>query len=168
MNLLKEAVNITNDLREVVFVGSMAVFAYIGPHRQTSDIDFALASTISDELLISKGYEKWKERKEVWYSPNGVRIDFFRKDVGGILIPRIFSSAFSAKVGKENIRVMGLEELLLSKLRAGRSQDNQDIQEICTRLNNKINLERILDIASEIELDNLRTAIKAHRPRSSK
>src|SRR5487761_262145 len=160
MNLLSEAASITNDIQEVVFVGSIAVFAHIGPHRQTSDIDFAIASTVSDERLLELGYKRFKEsRKEVWYTPKGIKIDFYRKDVSAIPVSTVFRTAIPFKVGKsEAIRVMCLELLLVSKLRASRPQDIEDIQEIFRRKGKILRWELFSEIANEMEIKNLKTA----------
>jgi len=46
----------------------------------------------------------------VWYTSKGIKIDFYRKDVSGIPISKIFSTATSVKVKKSDaIRVMCLE-----------------------------------------------------------
>ena len=48
MNLLSEALKISEELDGVVFVGAIAVLAHTGRGRQTHDIDLALASPISE------------------------------------------------------------------------------------------------------------------------
>jgi thioester reductase-like protein len=65
MNYLAEASRIAKDLKEVVFVGSIAVFAHIGAHRKTSDIDFAIASTLSDDYLLELGYKNTKNPRKM-------------------------------------------------------------------------------------------------------
>ena len=73
MNLLKEAQKISEELDGVVFIGAIAVQAHTGRGRQTHDIDFALASPMSDEELENRGYVAYDESgKKVRRSPRGV------------------------------------------------------------------------------------------------
>ena len=134
MNLLREAVRITHELREVVFVGALAIFAHIGTHRRTLDIDIALASSITEEELEKLGYHLWPESgKEVRRTPHGVKVDIYRNDVSGIPVAQIFETAVIKRVGSNEIKVMCLEALLIAKQRAGRPQDIADVQELCRR-----------------------------------
>lgn len=137
------------------------MFAHIGPHRQTRDVDFVIASSVNEDELLRKGYKKFRDRKETWYSPRNVKIDIFTRDVNRIEITKILDTSVAKPVGKNTIRVMSLELLLLSKFRAGREQDIQDIQEICIRQGEKVRLEELEELATEIEVTNLRNTIIA-------
>ena len=95
----------------------------------------------------------------MWYTPKGIKIDFYRKDVSGIPISKIFSTATSVKVKKSDaIRVMCLELLTVSKLRANRPQDMEDIQEILRSKGRILKWEIMSEIATEMEIHNLKTA----------
>lgn len=96
------------------------MFAHIGPHRQTRDVDFVIGSSVNEDELLRKGYKKFRDGKETWYSPRNVKIDIFTRDVNHIEITKILDTSVAKPVGKNTIRVMSLELLLLSKFRAGR------------------------------------------------
>ena len=162
MNLLREAVRITHELQEVVFVGALAIFAHISTHRRTRDVDIALASSITEEKLEKLGYHSWPESgKEVRRTPRGVKLDIYRNDVSGIPVVRIFETAVTSRVGRDHIKVMCLEALLVAKLRAGRPTDNEDVQELCLRKGRSIRWDILESMATPAEGSRLRAAVSA-------
>lgn len=66
-----------------------------------------------------------------------------------------------AKVGKKAIRVISLEGLVLAKLRAGRSQDIADLQQLMANCGNEIRWEMVGEVATELETTELRRIAKA-------
>ena len=162
MKLLKDALKISEELDDVVFIGAIAVQAHTGRGRQTHDIDLALASPMSDEELENRGYFVRSENgKKVRRSPRGVRVDIYTKDVSGIEVSVISRTAETKPLGKgSTIRVMCPEALLLAKLRASRPsrpQDAQDIHELFSYRKLNIDWTVIEDVgANETEIATLK------------
>lgn len=162
MNLLKEALKISEELDDVVFIGALAVQAHTGRGRQTHDIDIALASPISDEELENRGYFAHDESgKKVRRSPRGVRVDIYTEDVSGIKVSIISKTSETKSLGKGGtIRIICPEALLLAKLRASRPsrpQDAQDIQELFSYRKLHIDWTVFEELgANEIEISNLK------------
>lgn len=52
--LLNEAIEITNDLADVTFIGAVAVFMHTIEGRESRDLDFIIAYKITDEELLKK------------------------------------------------------------------------------------------------------------------
>lgn len=72
--IIREALNITNDLGPVTFVGAVAVILQTNELRQSQDIDFVIADEISNEELLNKQYRIVQEnRKEKKYTPRGYK-----------------------------------------------------------------------------------------------
>ncbi|MGP8057930.1 MAG: nucleotidyltransferase [Nitrososphaerales archaeon] len=163
MNLESEAIQLTKDLGEVVFVGAFAVIAHIGGYRQTRDLDLAVATPISEVELERLGYPTRQEgRNRITRTPGGVKIDIYTRDVGGIPIEDIFRTAADVPLRKGRIRVMGLEALLLAKLQASRPQDIEDIRQIVRVRAGKIDWEVVRLLASdEVESANLKNIVAA-------
>jgi predicted nucleotidyltransferase len=158
LNLDKVAIEITQDLKDVVFIGAYAAMTHIGPFRGTRDIDLALASPISDEELEKLGYRIFLERgKRTIYTHGGVKVDVYLDDVSGIPVSRIFDTAITKQIGKHKIQVMCLEALLIAKLRAARPQDIDDIQQICRIKGKEIDWNVVESLAEPIEVLNLKT-----------
>lgn len=170
LNLLSEALKISEELEDVVFVGAIAVLAHTGRGRQTHDIDLALASQMSEEELEKRGYLAHNESgKKVRRSPRGVRVDIFTEDVSGIPVSTISKTAKIKAVKRgRSIKIMCVEALLLAKLRAsrpGRPQDAQDIRDLCLYRGKEIEWEVFKNLgAEEMEIRGLReivTSIKS-------
>jgi len=163
MTLEDEAVQVSKDLGDVVFVGALAVVAHVGHYRQTRDLDLAVATPINEKGLEKLGYTIRQEGgKKVTRTPGGTKLDIYTRDVGGISIDEVFETATEVKLKKGSIRVMGLEALLLAKLRASRPQDVDDIRQIATRSASKVRWEVVNSLASnEVESRNLRTIFRA-------
>ncbi len=93
--LQREAIAITKELGNVVFVGAVAVLSYLGwRHRATRDLDFAMAAKLSKEELDQRGYRTFIEgRKEVTYSPRGFKVDIYTNDINEIPIHTVVAMA---------------------------------------------------------------------------
>ena len=162
MNLDSVAVKITKDLGEVVFVGAFAVITHVGTYRQTRDIDLAVASPISDNRLEELGYRVFQEgRKRVIRTQDGVKMDIYTDDVSGIAVPKIFETAITRRIGADEIRVMGLEALLIAKMRASRDQDIEDLQQLCRVKGRSIRWDVVESMAAQLEVSNLRNTVRA-------
>src|SRR5437660_803555 len=94
--LLAEAILITKELGDVVFVGAVAVLLHIGRRkaRESRDLDFAIAYHISDESLFDKKYIKYpRSGKTEYYSPRGFKLDIYTTDVSHVPISVIVDTA---------------------------------------------------------------------------
>ncbi len=80
--LVREAVEVAKDIGDVVLVGAAAVMLHTREGRSSEDLDFALASELSDDILLDKGYIKLRDKRDSWQTPRHFKVDFFRKDVG--------------------------------------------------------------------------------------
>jgi len=92
--LVREALQITRELDNVVFVGAVAVYLYTKRNRTTRDLDFAVASKITKDELTRKGYHIFQEKgKDIRRSPRGYKVDIFYRDVSEIPVETIFQTA---------------------------------------------------------------------------
>ncbi len=161
MNLDRPAVLIAKDLKQVVFIGAYAAIQY-GATRSTRDIDIALATPKTDEELGEIGYHVYQERgKRIVRTPDGIKIDIYTEDVSGIPIPKIFATAQNVQKAGATIRIMCLEALLLTKMRAGRPQDNDDLRRLCKLRGKDIRWDLVESMAQGLELVLLRKFITA-------
>lgn len=161
-NLEQEAVKITDELGEVVFVGALAVNHYYN-YRTTKDIDLAIASPLDEQKLVRLGYTRWSgSRGTSWLSPRGVKVDFYTRDVGRIQVSWILDNAVQVKLGKnKEIRVICLEGLILAKHRAGRTADIADLRQLLTHQGRNINWDLMAEIAESLEITELKKVSKA-------
>jgi len=135
--LVKEALKINGELPGVIFIGAIARYFHTGNLRESQDLDFAVIKPLSEEFLLSKKYNKFTEnKKEVWRTPRGIKIDAYTKDVSGIPINLIIKTATKFKIGKDVVTVIGLEALIVAKSRAQRDADIDDLR-ILARLKSK-------------------------------
>ena len=146
----------------VVFVGAFAVVCHIGPYRQTRDIDLVLASPMTDEEFEALGYRIFTEGgKKVIRTKEGVKIDVFTRDVGGIPVATIFETALEKQLETGKVRIICLEALLIAKMRAARPQDIADIQELCRRRGRSIRWNVVEPFATETEAAELKNVVIA-------
>jgi hypothetical protein len=160
MNLEQEAVRITHELGDVVFVGALAVNRYVR-FRQTKDIDLAMAGPLDESKLGRLGYARKGGPSNSWYTPREVQVDIYTRDVGRIPVDWILRTAVSFSVGSNRIRAFSLEGLMVSKLRAGRSQDVADLRHLAARRGREIRWGVVGEIATKLELDELRNIAEA-------
>ena len=159
--LVREAVEISQELEGVIFIGAIARYFHTKILRESQDIDFAIVKSISNEELEQKGYKTRLEgKKEITRTPRGVKIDIYRYDVSGIPIKTISDTSIEVQEGKAKIRVIGLEALLVAKNRAQRDQDIEDIKELVRRKYKQINYDTLKSITkSDTEYSTILTTI---------
>lgn len=79
-NLIKEALEISQELDGVIFVGAIARYFHTKILRESEDIDIVMVTPITDEELDARGYKTRREgRKEVTRTPRGVKVDIYRR-----------------------------------------------------------------------------------------
>lgn len=159
--LVREAALITKELGQVVFIGSLARYFHTNDYRESQDLDFVMVTPLSEEKLIGKGYQKFIEnRKEVWRTPRGTKIDMYAFDVSGISIETLIKTAkqFDADKKGNKLSVMSLECLIISKHRAQRDQDISDLKMIAYRKLGEIDWNLVRNITgSETEYKSIKT-----------
>lgn len=162
MSLESIAVRVSRDLKEVVFVGAFAVVCHIGPYRSTRDIDLALATPLSDDEFEKLGYRTFNESgKKVIRTREGVKLDVYTRDVSGIPVSDVFSTAVVKQVDSDEIKVMCLEALLIAKMRASRPQDIEDVQTLCRRRGKTIRWDVVDALATSMESAELKNVASA-------
>lgn len=159
--LVREAALVTKDLGQVVFIGSIARYFHTKDYRESQDLDFVMTTSLTEEELFEKGYRKFNEnRKEIWRTPRGVKIDMYTSNVGRIPIETLVKTAkqFDADKKGNKLSVMSLECLVISKHRAQRDQDVADLKMIAHRKLEEIDWNLIRKIASdETEYKSIKT-----------
>ena len=138
----------------------MAVNLYV-EYRGTKDIDLVVAGPLDSGRLLELGYRKRAGHDASWYTPRGIQADFYTKDLAKIPASWILDSAVKIRVGKKEIRIICLEGLILAKYRAGRTQDNDDLRQLFTSRGREIRWDVMSQIATELEIIELRNVAKA-------
>ncbi|MCI4433237.1 MAG: nucleotidyltransferase [Nitrosopumilus sp.] len=130
-NLVNEALQITKELGDVIFIGALATYMHTKNTRDSRDIDFVVENQIPDDELISKNYHKSMTGKQPWFTPRGFKIDIYTRGIPGVSLDKIIenSKKFTIK-NKGEIRVLGLESLIIAKHKAARDQDIEDLKNI--------------------------------------
>lgn len=159
----REAIAITKELKDVVFIGAIAVLAHLGwKYRQTRDFDIAMATRLTKEQLEDLGYRTFTEGgKEVIRSPRGFKVDIYTEDVNDIPVNTIMTTALEISLQNEKIRVATIEILLVAKLRASRPQDRDDLRELCKKHGNSINWTFLKELTSGTEISVIEQAVRA-------
>jgi predicted nucleotidyltransferase len=156
------ALRVSQDLKQVVFVGAFAVICHIGPYRRTRDIDLALATPLGDQEFESLGYRIFQESgKKVIRTREGVKLDVYTRDVSGIPVTTVFETAITKRVRSGEVKVMCLESLLIAKMRAARPQDIEDVQTLCRRLGKTIRWTIVKELATPTESAELKNTVSA-------
>lgn len=163
--IIREAFNITQDLGAVTFVGAVAVILQTNELRQSQDIDFVIANKISNEELLNKQYRIVQEnRKEKKYTPRGYKIDMYSlRDLNGIPLQTIIDNAQAITIDKKGntVNAMNLETLIVSKFRANRDQDNEDLSRIAKIRYNDIQVDKLKELTkSDMELRDIQNTLK--------
>ncbi len=165
--LLTEAVKITHDLGEVVFVGAVGLFLQTKATRESQDLDFAVAKEVSVELLDEKRYFLHREKgKEIRYTPRGYKVYIYTRDVSGIPVSTVISTAKSIEVKKGvAIKAASIEVLVVSKFRAAAKRqgaDNTDIRTLTYKKYKDIdwNILKLLT-RNEIEFQTIKNQMDA-------
>lgn len=163
MNLKQEAAEITRELGDVVFIGALAVSHYAG-YRTSKDVDLVAANPPSAEKMLELGYIRRRESRNSWYTPRGVQADFYTEDVGRVPAKWIRETAVPVKVGRTTIRMISLEGLVVTKLRAGRTQDLDDLRHLMASRAREIRWDVMSQIGTEVEIAELRRVARALAP----
>lgn len=165
--LLQEAIRITEDIGDVIFVGAVGIFLQTKATRESQDLDFTVARKLPAELLDEKGYFVRRTKgKEARYTPRGYKIDIYTRDVSGIPIDKIVDTAKDIGVRKGvMLKAASIEVLTVSKFRAAakrRGTDDVDIRTIVQRKYEDIDwdfLESLTD--SKIEYQRIKSQMDA-------
>lgn len=154
--LLNEALEITKELGDVIFIGALATYLHTKSRRDSQDLDFVVPSPVSDDQLLAKKYQKSPAGKQPWFTPRGVKIDIYTKDIPGVSFGAIVKYSMTFPVGKKgSIRALGLEPLVVAKHTAQRDQDIEDLQSIA-----KSRLKEISwDVVESITGDKYKTSL---------
>ena len=150
--LVNEALAISRELGDVIFIGAIARYLYTKDLRESHDLDFAMEKPVSDEELLILNYKnEFRNGKEIWYTPRGIKIDRYTKDVSKIPLHQIIKNSKYIPVGNkgEKLRAIGLESLIVAKHRAGREQDSEDLSAIAHAKYNEIKWEILKEIAGD-------------------
>ena len=128
---VNEAVKITNDLGDVTFVGAVAVFLHTKQSRESQDIDFIISKQITRDKFLNLGYKFITENgKEKIYTPRNYKADIYNsRDLNEISLDRIIKTRKTISINKRGDRVKSicLEGLIVTKIRANRDQDLDDL-----------------------------------------
>jgi hypothetical protein len=164
--IINEAAQITNELGNIAFVGAVALYFYTkNKSRTTSDLDFAAASSLSDDYLEEKGYPKrYEHGKPTTRTPRGFKIDVYRKDVGDIPVQDIIDTAKSVSVGKNKgrgtIKIASLEVLIVAKHRSPRDQDHADLYDIAKTKFSEIDWQSLHSLTtSDVEFQSIKATM---------
>ncbi|QQG48419.1 MAG: nucleotidyltransferase [archaeon] len=160
VDLRQEASRITRELGKVVFVGALAINHY-ARFRGTRDIDLVAVNLPDEGKLSGLGYRRIEGSRNSWYTPRGVKADFYTKDLGGIPAGWIVKTSVSVKVGRKVIQVISLEGLIVSKLRAGRPQDIADLRQLVASRGRTIRWDVIAQIGDGLEVTELKRLAEA-------
>jgi len=159
---VREAVEVAKDIGDVVLVGAAAVMLHTKEGRSSEDLDFVLASELSDYILLDKGYIKLRDKRDSWQTPRHFKVDFFRKDVGEISIKSILDMSTIIPVDTKNaLRVISLECLIVAKSRADRPTDREDLRLLAKKRFDEIDWDVIESLSkSDMELESMKRNMK--------
>jgi len=158
--LIREAIEIVNDLGDVIFIGAIAVMLHTKITRESMDLDFAVTKELTDKFLEDKKYFKFEENgKSVRRTPRGYKIDIYRNDVSRIPLKSVIDTAKEIQVRKNQaLKAASLEVLIVAKHRAARLQDSDDLRTMAKRKFKEINWKSLEELAdSDVEFKAIRT-----------
>ncbi len=128
---IEEAVLITQDLGDATFVGAVAVFLHTKKSRKSQDLDFVVAKQITREKFLNLEYKFVEENgKERIYTPRNYKIDVYdSRELNEISLQRIIDTRATIPVDKKGaaVNAICLEGLIVTKHRANRDQDHEDL-----------------------------------------
>ena len=163
--IISEAVRISRDFEGAALVGAVAVMPHAREQRQSMDIDFVVIKQITDAEFLEKGHtiDTLKNRK---FTPGGFKIDVHHeRESNCIPLEHIVETAAAISADKSGtaVKTISLEGLIVSKFRAGRDADVEDLQRLAVRCKSKINWNEVEHLAkSDTEYSLIRTAIKLY------
>ncbi len=143
-------------------MGAIAVMLHTDEQRQSKDLDFVVAEQISNDEFLDKGYkiDLQKGRK---FTPRGYKIDVYdKRDFNKIPLDYVIETAAVIPVDNKGttLNAISLEGLIISKFRAGRDQDIEDLQRLAIRCSSRINWDEIKHLAkNDAEYSNIEQAI---------
>ena len=162
-SLVSEALCIALDFDTVTFVGAIAVMLHTGEQRQSQDLDFVVAEKISNDKFLEKGYKTDPQKDEI-FTPNGYKIDvYYERDLNEIPLKYIIETAVTIKVNKKEntVNVISLEGLIVSKFRAKRDQDIDDLKRLAIRCSSRINWNEIKNLTkNDVEYSYIKKLIQ--------
>lgn len=91
-----------------------------------------------------------------------MELDVYARDVSRIIITDVFRISVTKRVRGSEIRVMGLEALLIARMRASRPQDIQDLHELCKRLGKNVKWNAVAELAKPEEIAQLKTVVSLY------
>jgi predicted nucleotidyltransferase len=169
--LVREAIHVSKELVTPVIVGAVGVYIHTRTSRRTGDLDLAVERDISNKELLDKKYRIVTERgKDYMYTPRGYRVDIMSYDVSQIPVEQIIQTADNIKVGKgkreTEIKVACIEALIVSKYRASRPRDIEDLKSIAETKYDVIDWEILRTVTKDDhERDMIKMSIDAlHNP----
>jgi hypothetical protein len=133
-----------------------------------ADIDIAIATDLSDDELILKKYIPIKDKRDSLDSPRGVKIDMFRRDVSGIPIQTVASTAKNIIVDKKGttVKTASLEVLIVAKHRTLNSRksigDESDLRVIAKKKFKEIDWNGLGKITTESEFADIKRVLTAY------
>lgn len=167
--IIHEAIQITKDLGDVVFIGATALLLHDINNRTTKDIDFVILIDKTDdknEFLLERNYITTLENgKPVTRtpSPRRFKVDVYNEPISNITIKEIFDKAVEKKYKKGTVKVASIETLIVLKHRAGRTQDVEDISSITKKYYHQINDTKLsLLCQNNTEMKEIKNALTFH------
>lgn len=160
---MRESLLITKELGNVIFIGAIARYFHTNLLRESQDIDFALEKPLSKKELNDKGYNQFpRSGKLEWFTPRGIKIDMYTKDVSKIPIDIVIKTSKNFPINKAGdiVRVIGLEPLIVAKHRAQRDADVEDLQALAKSRFKEIRWDVLEEVAKDRhEFDSVRTTM---------
>lgn len=167
--IIHEAIQITKDLGNVVFIGATALLLHDINNRTTKDIDFVILidnEYDKNEFLLERNYITTLENgKSVTRtpSPRRFKVDVYNEPIGNISVKEIFDKAVEKIHKKGTVRVASIETLIVLKHRAGRTQDIEDISNITKKYYHKINYAELYSLCeNDTEMNEIKNALNFH------
>ncbi len=166
-DLVREALNIVEDLGEVVFIGAVAVMLHTKINRESADLDFAVVQDLTDKFLEEKEYFQFEENgKLVRRTPRGYKVDIYTRDVSRIPLADVIRTAVDIQIGKKGktLKVASIETLIVAKHRAARFQDADDLRTMARKKFNHIDWELLETLTdSNVEFSTIQQEMNYYR-----
>ncbi len=127
---IEEAVLITRDLGDVTFVGAVAIFLHTKKSRESQDLDFVMVEQVNREKLLNLKYRFNENGKEKIYTSRNYKIDIYdSRELNDIPLRKIIDTRAIILVDKKGttVNAICLEGLIVTKHRANRDQDHEDL-----------------------------------------
>ena len=116
---------------DATFVGAVAVFLHTKKSRESQDLDFVVAEQITREEFLNLNYRFIEENgKEKTYTPRNYKIDVYHSQkLNKISLDKIIETRAIIHVDNKGtiVNAICLEGLIVTKFRAKRDQDLEDL-----------------------------------------